>query len=305
MELVRPHNLSEFKGKKEIKDNVSVYIKSSLKNNTTLDHCLFYGLAGTGKTTLALIIANELNQKIKIVQGGNIQKPTDIINIVLSLHEKDVLFIDEIHAINPQVVELLYSITEDFAIDINLGKDFNSKLTRVKIPHFTLVGATTNLGKIPRAFEERFGIIIYFGPYRKEEILEIINFYCKKYKIEISDKDKDLIAANSKGIPRIANKIIRRVKDFKSIDDKVSIKTILKRLGIIKNGINELDLKYLESLNEFNSPVGIKTISHAIMIDENTIEQKIEPYLIQLKYINKTSKGRCLTDNGKNFLAKI
>lgn len=148
MELLRPNKLEEFKGKKEIKQNISIYIQSALKNNTSLDHCLFYGLAGTGKTTLATIIANELNKKIRIVQGGNIQRPVDIINLALTLQEGEILFIDEIHAINPQVVELIYSIMEDFAIDVCLGKDFNSKITRIKIPKFTLIGATTNLGKI-------------------------------------------------------------------------------------------------------------------------------------------------------------
>ncbi len=305
MELLRPTKLSEFKGKHEIKDNLEIYIKSAIKNNSTLDHCLFHGLAGTGKTTLAIIIANELKHKIKIVQGGNIQKPTDIINLALTLQENDVLFIDEIHAINPQITELLYSIIEDFAIDINLGKDFNSKLTRVKIPHFTLVGATTNLGKIPRAFEERFGIIIYFGEYSLEEMLQIVEFYSKKYGTNLNEKEIKLVAKNSKGIPRIANKIIRRIKDFKTISPEISVKTVMNRIGIVKNGINRIDLKYLEILNDFDVPIGIKTISHALLLDESTIENKIEPYLIYCKYINKTLKGRSLTELGKKFLQSI
>lgn len=305
MELLRPSKLSEFKGKKEIKENISIYIKSALANNSTLDHCLFHGLAGTGKTTLAIVIANELGHKIKIVQGGNIQKPTDIINLALTLQENDVLFIDEIHAINPQIIELLYSIMEDFAIDICLGKDFNSKITRVKIPKFTLIGATTNLGKIPESFEERFGIIVYFGEYEYEEMVEIINFYSEKYNVSLTKEEVTLIAKNCKGVPRIANKIIRRIKDFKTINSNISIKMILKRIGIVKNGINTIDLKYLNMLNDFDSPIGIKTISHAILLDETTIENKIEPYLIYCKYINKTIKGRTLTEKGKKFLLSI
>lgn len=305
MELMYPNSLKEFQGKKEILDNFKIYLDDAKKNGVPLDHCLFHGSCGTGKKTLAIIIAKELGQRIKIIQGANLQKPTDIINLALTLQENDVLLIDDVDQINPPIKEILYSIMEDFSIDICLGNDFNSKITRVQLPKFTLIGTTNNLGKISECFEERFGIIVYFGEYQSDEMINVVKFYNEKYLTNLTDDEIKLISKNSKGIPRVANKIVRRVKDFRTICKSISVATILKRIGIIKNGINAIDLKYLEIINDFDMPVGIKTISHAILLDETTIENKIEPYLIQCGYINRTIKGQVITEKGKKFLLSI
>lgn len=305
MDILRPIKLEEFKGKEKIKNNLKIYLESVKKTGKTLDHCLFYGLAGTGKTTLAFIIANELNSKIKIIQGNSLQKNIDIINIALTLNEGDVLFIDEIHAINPQIIEMLYSIMEDFTINIQLGKELNSRITKLKIPHFTLIGATTNLGKLSTSLEDRFGINIFFDQYSKQEIIEIVSDYLRKMNLHLSNNEIKLIADNTKGIPRIANKIVRRVHDFKIVNPNITIREVLKNIDIISDGINRFDMQYLLALNNSEKEMGIRTISQLIGLDEFTIETKIEPFLISNNYINKTNKGRILTKKGKLFLKNI
>ena len=305
MDTLRPIKLEEFKGKEKIKNNLKIYLESVKKTGKTLDHCLFYGLAGTGKTTLAFIIANELNSKIKIIQGNSLQKNIDIINIALTLNEGDVLFIDEIHAINPQIIEMIYSIMEDFTINIQLGKELNSRITKLKIPHFTLIGATTNLGKLPTSLEDRFGINIFFDQYSKQEIIEIVSDYLRKINLHLSNNEIKLIADNTKGIPRIANKIVRRVHDFKIVNPNITIREVLKNIDIISDGINRFDMQYLLALNNSEKEMGIRTISQLIGLDEFTIETKIEPFLISNNYVNKTNKGRILTKKGKLFLKNI
>ncbi|MDR0674701.1 MAG: Holliday junction branch migration DNA helicase RuvB [Mycoplasmataceae bacterium] len=301
---LRPINLDEFKGKSELKENLRIYLNSCLSQNKALDHCLLYGLPGTGKTSLAHIIANELNRKIKIVQGSSIQKNIDIINLAMTLNELDILFIDEIHAINPQCVELLYSIMEDFVIDIALGKDFNSRITRIKIPQFTLIGATTLLGKIPQPLEERFGIVFNIKTYETRDIVEILKTSMGKLQLNLSEKELLILAENSKGIPRNANRLIRRVKDFRINNEKMSINTILKKLQIISKGLDIDDLNYLHSIKNANRPLGLKTISQIINVDIYTIETKVEPYLLQKQYIHRSIHGRELTTKGFQFIEK-
>ncbi|MDR0739517.1 MAG: Holliday junction branch migration DNA helicase RuvB [Mycoplasmataceae bacterium] len=301
---LRPTSLDEFKGKPDLKENLRIYLKSCLVQNKPLDHCLLYGLPGTGKTSLAHIIANELNRRIRIVQGNSIQKNIDIINLAMTLNEFDILFIDEIHAINPQCIELLYSIMEDFVIDIALGKDFNAKITRIKIPHFTLIGATTLLGKIPQPLEERFGIVLNIKTYDLEDIKEIVRASMSKLELDLTNEEIKILAENAKGIPRNANRLIKRVKDFRIYDGKLSIKTILKKLQIISEGLDVDDLTYLHSIKNANRPLGLKTISQMLNIDSYTIETKIEPFLLQKQYVHRTINGRELSPKGMKFIEK-
>jgi Holliday junction DNA helicase RuvB len=301
---LRPTNLSEFKGKADLKENLQVYLKSCLAQNKSLDHCLFYGLPGTGKTSLAHIIANELKRKIRIVQGSSIQKNIDVINLTMTLNEFDILFIDEIHAINSQCVELLYSIMEDFVIDITLGKDFNAKITRIKIPQFTLIGATTLLGKIPKPLEERFGIVFNIKTYEINDIIEILRASMDKLELKLNQAELKILASNAKGIPRNANRLIKRVKDFRISDRNLSINAILKKLQIIDAGLDVDDLNYLRTIKNANRPLGLKTISQMINVDPYTIETKIEPYLLQKQFIDRSINGRHLTAKGIEFIKK-
>ena len=299
------NKLSDFIGKKEVKDTLQVYIDACNKLKKPLDHCLLYGLPGTGKTTLAKIIANELNTKIKITQGSMIQRPIDVINLLLSLNQNEILFIDEIHAVNKQCFELFYSAMEEGYVDIAIGKDFNSKMARIKLPVFTLIAATTNLGKIPQPLEDRFGIFINMSEYSKTEISDIIKFYGNKLGVIFSNDDLLTLIYASKGIPRIAYKLVRRTLDFRLNNKDIQMSEILSKLGIIYEGIDKNDYSYLKLLQNHPTPIGLKTISQTINIDEETIQYKIEPYLLKNEYIIKTSKGRKLTNKGNELIIKI
>ena len=293
---LRPNNLREFIGKDSIKKNLMIYIKAAKLNHKQLDHCLFYGLPGTGKTTLAMIIAKNFNSNLKIVQGNIFQKNIDVYNCILNIKENDILFIDEIHAINQSCYELFYNLMEDFSFDIVIGKDFNTKITRIKIPHFTLIGATTSLSSLPTPLKQRFGIVFYFNSYKTNEIAKIVENGCKKLNLTLKSKDINLIANNSKGIPRIALMILLRVNDYKIVNPKSDVIKILEKIGIFKGGLNQNDVKYLEAFTNNQKFLGIKTISQITQFDQKFIERKIEPYLIQIKYLVKTNNGRMLSN---------
>ena len=301
---LRPNNLREFIGKNSIKKNLMTYIKAAQLNHKQLDHCLFCGLPGTGKTTLAMIIAKNFNSNLKIVQGSIFQKNIDVYNCILNIKENDILFIDEIHAINQSCYELFYNLMEDFSFDIVIGKDFNTKITRIKIPHFTLIGATTSLSNLPAPFEQRFGIVFYFDSYKTDEIVKIVENCCKKLNLTLKLDDIHLIANNSKGIPRIALMILLRVNDYKIVNPKSSVAKILEEIGIFKGGLNQNDMKYLKAFVNNQKFLGIKTISQITQFDQKFIESKIEPYLIQIKYLVKTNNGRMLSNLAWNFLHK-
>ena len=300
------NNLDNFIGKSEIKENIRVYINSCKKDHHSFEHSLIYGLPGTGKTTLAKIIANELGVRLRIVQGATIQKSIDVINILLSMQENEILFIDEIHGVNIKCLELFYSTMEENSLDLNIGKDFNCKLTRIKLPSFTIIAATTIYGKLPQPLIDRFGIIINLNEYDEIEIKNITNFYANKYGLKLNDESIDLICLASKGIPRIIYKLIRRIYDFRLSNSKISIKNILSKIGYVYNEFDKNDYLYLKSLAQNNDEtLGIKTISQIIGIDELTIILKIEPYLLRKNYIVKTTKGRRLTYEGKMLFKDI
>lgn len=305
LQSLRPKNLTEFVGKPTLKQNLRTYLKASTINNEPLDHCLFYGLPGTGKTSLAFIIAHEQKANIKILQGSTIQKNLDIYNFALTIKDNDVVFIDEIHGINKACFELLYSLMEDFSMDITIGKDFNARTTRIKVPKFTLIGATTSLSKIPKPLEERFGIHFYFDDYSLEEIKTIIVNVLKKTKVELAEEEILAIANNSKGIPRNALTILSRVIDFKVVNKDASIKQIFKQIGIYENGLNNNDIKYLMCFKHGADTIGIKTLSQMTDFEIQFIEEKIEPYLFKNKYVVKTTHGRKILSEGLSIIRKI
>lgn len=300
---LRPANLDEFKGKLELKSNLKIYIENTLNNQTYLDHCLFYGPPGVGKTSIAKIIANELNVGIKIIQGPEIKEKLDLITILYSIKENDVLFIDEIHAINPVCYELLYSVMEDFKLNINIGKEFNSKIVTLNIPKFTLIGATTKLGNLPDPFEERFGIIERIEQYTEEEIFEILCFSIDKCNLNVDKNILKIISQHSKGIPRTSKRILSRFMDHYT-ENKKDPKKILQKIGIFNLGLNSMDINYLKILAA-NKKMGIKSLSQMLNVDERTIQNKIEPFLIQMNLIQKNISGRNITTLGLNYLDNL
>lgn len=300
---LRPKNFNEFQGKKELKQNLKVYLKSAKLRNVQLDHCLIYGPPGLGKTTLAKIIANEMKSNIISIQGTDLLTKVDWVNLIYSLSEKDILFIDEVHAINNSCYEMIYSTMEDFKLNISIGKEMNSKITTVDVPKFTLIAATTKLGNLPNPFEDRFGIIVNLTEYEPEEIVEILKFNCMKKNIKMDDSVLKIIAIHSKGVPRIAKRILARVIDY-NIYKNLDIFKTLKNIGIYELGLNELDISYLNLIKSSNH-IGLKTISQILKIDEKTLLDKVEPFLIKMNLILKGSFGRKLTQKGYEYLEKF
>ena len=301
----RPKYFSDFIGKDNLKQNLKVYIDSCIKQNKTLDHVLLHGIPGIGKTSLATVIANELNTKIHYLQGPSIRQISDVLDITMSIKENEVVFIDEVHNVDPKCMELIYSMMEDFVIDIKLGKSLNSQYTRFNIPKFTLIVSTNYLSKLPEPFIERFGIKFFIDNYSEYEILEILERINSNLSNKLDKKEIILLSKHSKGIPRIAINLYKRFLDFKLVSNIQDPYKILKTIGIFSDGLEQQDISYLRILNEHSKPIGLRSLSQTLDLDYRTIELKIEPYLLKKNYIIKTKTGRFITNKGKEVLDKI
>ena len=296
---IRPQYLDEYVGQEEVKENIRVFIKACKMRNEVLDHVLLYGPPGLGKTTLAHIIANELGSDIKTASGPSIEKPGDLAAILSSLEPGDVLFIDEIHRMPRYIEEILYPAMEDFELDIIIGSDGKSRSLKIDLPPFTLVGATTRSGDISAPLRDRFGIVSKLNYYSIEELSNIIRRTSKVLDSPIEDDAIEELAKRSRRTPRIANRLFKRVRDFALVEEgSIITKDIttksLARLKVDDLGLDQIDKEYLLALiNKFNGgPVGVTTIATAIGEEVSTIEDVIEPYLLQEGFIKRTQRGR-------------
>ena len=306
---LRPQKLTEYVGQTEAKEMLDVYIKAALKRNEALDHVLLYGPPGLGKTTLANIIANELGVNIKVISGPSIERSGDLAAVLTQLDEGDVLFIDEIHRLPRYVEEVLYSAMEDYVIDIVVGKDNQTRSIRVDLPPFTLVGATTRFGDLSAPLRDRFGVVTRLDYYKIDELKFIVNRTAMVYNTEIDDSASLEVAKRSRGTPRIANRLFRRVRDFADIKNNGVIslsicKEALSKLGIDDDGLDYTDYRYLRAIVETfkGGPVGIESISATISEEVSTIEDVYEPYLLQEGYIKRSNRGRIATEKAYDKL---
>lgn len=302
---LRPERLSEYIGQDKIKESLKIYIDAALSRQESLDHVLFYGPPGLGKTTLSSIIANEMGTKMRVTSGPAIEKPGELAAILNSLNEGDVLFIDEIHRLNRQVEEVLYPAMEDFAIDIIMGEGQSAKSVRLHLPHFTLVGATTRAGLLTAPLRDRFGIIHRLEYYSPEELQTIILHSARILDVDINSDGAYEMAIRSRGTPRIANRILKRVRDYASvkgngcITESIAI-TALDLMDVDSSGLDHIDRSMiLNMIHKFDGgPVGLDTIAAVIGEDPGTIEDVNEPYLLKLGFISRTPRGRVVTKEG-------
>lgn len=302
---LRPRHLREYIGQDKAKDNLDIFIKAALNRQEALDHVLLYGPPGLGKTTLAGIIANEMGVNFRITSGPAINHSGDLAALLTNLNERDVLFIDEIHRLSRNVEEVLYSAMEDFALDIVIGKGPSARSIRLDIAPFTLIGATTRAGALAAPLRDRFGVISRLEYYRPEDLVMIIKRAAEILDIGIEDKGALEIARRSRGTPRIANRLLKRVRDFAQvtgdgvITDQIADEALM-RLEVDKMGLDHTDRRMLDSMiKKFGGgPVGIDTLAAAISEENDTIEDVYEPYLLQLGFINRTPRGRMVTRAG-------
>ena len=308
-ENIRPQSLDEYVGQSEVKENLRIFIEAAKMRNEPLDHVLLYGPPGLGKTTLAHIIANELESNIKTASGPAIEKSGDLAAILSTLEPGDVLFIDEIHRLPKYIEEMLYSAMEDFELDIVVGSDQSSRSIKIDLPPFTLVGATTRAGDIAAPLRDRFGIVNKLEFYSDEELQGIIKRTSRVLDMDIDDDAAIELAKRSRRTPRIANRLFKRVRDFASVlgDGVIDLKIAeeaLDRLKVDKYGLDSIDIEYLTALiDKFNGgPVGVETIASAIGEEISTLEDVVEPYLMQEGFIKRTPRGRMVTDKAYDHL---
>ena len=300
---LRPISLDEYIGQDKIKDNIKVYIEAAKQRKESLDHVLFYGPPGLGKTTLSTIIAHEMGVNIKVSSGPAIEKPGEMAAILNNLSENDVLFIDEIHRLNRQVEEVLYPAMEDFAIDIILGKESSARSIRLELPRFTLVGATTRAGLLTAPLRDRFGVVQKMEFYTVDDLSTIIKRSAKVLDVEIDEYGAVEIAKRSRGTPRLANRLLKRLRDFAQVryEGKIDMKVareVLDILDVDKMGLDQNDRDILLTIiDKFaGGPVGLDTLAAALGEDSATLEEVYEPYLLMNGLIDRTKKGRMATD---------
>ena len=300
---LRPASFDEYVGQHDLKENLRVFVGAAKMRDETLDHVLFYGPPGLGKTTMSMIIANEMGTHINITTGPSIEKTGDLVALLTSLEPGDVLFIDEIHRLNKVVEEILYPAMEDFCVDVMIGKDATTRSVRIDLPPFTLVGATTRAGDISAPLRDRFGIVAKLDYYKDEELRDIISRTSKVYGMTMEEEAKMELARRSRGTPRIANRLFRRVRDFSQFyGDEIITKDrtmqALDRLKVDNLGLDDVDHKYLLGIiNRFQGgPVGLEALAASIGEERMTLEDVYEPYLLQKGLIKRTSRGRIATD---------
>ncbi|GHU85193.1 Holliday junction ATP-dependent DNA helicase RuvB [Clostridia bacterium] len=300
---LRPKTLSEYIGQEKVKENLRIFIGAAKNRGENLDHCLFYGPPGVGKTTLAGVTATELGVNLRITSGPAIERPGDLASLLTNLGENDVLFIDEVHRMSRNIEEILYPAMEDFGLDIIIGKGPSARSIRLDLPKFTLIGATTRAGQLSPPLRDRFGVVLRLDLYDPESLVEIVKRSSRILKIDCDDDGAREIAIRSRGTPRIANRLLKRIRDFtefyhRGTITKETADLALQKLDIDHLGLDLIDHKMLLTIikNYNGGPVGIETLSAAVGEETVTLEDVYEPYLMQIGFLTRTPRGRCVTD---------